>query len=169
MEARGVEPLSENLKARASPSAVYVLGFPPSDSHKQDSGFGSFINADSTQSFVESVPCLYDADCLRRRRLRVDGSRVRRLRVNCCYSQLLFIPILWQFGAAARFSRILNPRRNQIRPRILVSALSRASCARFRAPRRAFAYRRACRSSFCPCTPQAALSFARPSGIRSMV
>ncbi len=125
VEARGVEPLSENLKARASPSAVYVLGFPRLDSHKQDSGFGSFISADSTQSFVGSVPCLYDADCLRRRRLRVDGNRIKRLQQNCYYSQLFFIPILWQFGAAARFPRILNPRRNQIRPHYVQRSFSR--------------------------------------------
>ena len=76
MEARGVEPLSENPTPRASPSAVCVLGFPSWDFRRQNSHYGSFINAGSAQSFAEPVPCLYDAGGLRRRRLRVD---VRRL------------------------------------------------------------------------------------------
>jgi len=33
VEARGVEPLSEGSETQASPSAVSVLTFPPSDSH----------------------------------------------------------------------------------------------------------------------------------------
>ena len=76
MEARGVEPLSENPTKRASPSAVRVLGFPSTDSREQDSAYGSFINAGPLQSFIGPVPCLYDADGLRRRRLRVDDRRL---------------------------------------------------------------------------------------------
>lgn len=44
VEPRGVEPLSEDQTSKVSPSAVYVLTFPPSDSHRQDSDFSSFIN-----------------------------------------------------------------------------------------------------------------------------
>lgn len=109
VEARGVEPLSENPTKRASPSAVRVLGFPSADSREQDSAYGSFINAGPLQSFIEPVPCLYDAGGLRRRRLRVDGHRIKRRRRNCRYSQLLFFPILGQIGAAARFSSPLSP------------------------------------------------------------
>ena len=44
VEARGVEPLSEDQTARISPSAVCVLTFPPPVSHRRDAGFSSFIN-----------------------------------------------------------------------------------------------------------------------------
>ena len=76
MEARGVEPLSENPRPKASPSAVCVLNFPSEGSRRRDRALGSFISADAAQSFAASVPCLYDAGGLRRRRLRVDGSRL---------------------------------------------------------------------------------------------
>ena len=79
VDPRGVEPLSESRIARASPSAVYVLTFPPSNSHRQDSDFSSFIKSHRPQSLRRLVPCLYHAGGLRRRRLRVD---VRRL--SCC-------------------------------------------------------------------------------------
>ena len=72
VDPRGVEPLSESRIARASPSAVYVLTFPLSDSHRQDSDFSSFINSHRPQSLRRLVPCLYHAGGLRRRRLRVD-------------------------------------------------------------------------------------------------
>lgn len=80
VEPRGVEPLSEDQKTRASPSAVYVLTFPLPGSHRQDSGFSSFIKSRFPQSFEKLVPCYYDADGLRRRRLRVDD---RRLSCDC--------------------------------------------------------------------------------------
>ena len=72
VEPRGVEPLSEGQTTRASPSAVCVLTFPPVDSRRQDSPFSSFIKSHRPQSLRRLVPCLYDADGLRRRRLRVD-------------------------------------------------------------------------------------------------
>ena len=72
VEPRGVEPLSEGQTTRASPSAVCVLTFPPEDSRRQDSPFSSFIKSHRLQSLRRLVPCLYDADGLRRRRLRVD-------------------------------------------------------------------------------------------------
>ena len=76
VDPRGVEPLSEDQTTRASPSAVCVLTFPPEDSRRQDSPFSSFIKSHRPQSLRRLVPCLYDADGLRRRRLRVDDRRL---------------------------------------------------------------------------------------------
>ena len=76
VDPRGVEPLSEDQTTRASPSAVCVLTFPPVDSRRQDSPFSSFIKSHRPQSLRRLVPCLYDADGLRRRRLRVDDRRL---------------------------------------------------------------------------------------------
>ena len=76
VEPRGVEPLSEDQKTRASPSAVCILTFPPPDSHRQDSGFSSFIKSHRPQSFGRLVPCYYDVDGLRGRTLRVDDRRL---------------------------------------------------------------------------------------------
>ena len=76
VDPRGVEPLSEDQTTRASPSAVCVLTFPPKDSRRQDSPFSSFIKSHRPQSLRRLVPCLYDADGLRRRRLRVDDRRL---------------------------------------------------------------------------------------------
>ena len=76
MEPRGVEPLSEDQKTRASPSAVCVLTFPPPGSRRQDSGFSSFIRSRCPQSLRRLVPCYYDADGLRGRTLRVDDRRL---------------------------------------------------------------------------------------------
>ena len=94
MEARGVEPLSENPKQKVSPSAVRVLNFPLAGSHARDRAAGSFINAGAPQSLNAPVPCLYDAGGLRRRRLRVDGSRLGGYSVTVfvrsyCFSRFL--------------------------------------------------------------------------------
>jgi len=43
VEARGVEPLSEDIPTKASPGAASVLTFPPPGSLWQDTGFGSFM------------------------------------------------------------------------------------------------------------------------------
>lgn len=43
VEARGIEPLSENPKTQVSPSAVRVLKFPSPHAHGQAYGSGSFI------------------------------------------------------------------------------------------------------------------------------
>ena len=72
VDPRGVEPLSEDQTTRASPSAVCVLTFPPEDARRQAASFSSFIKSHRPQSLRRLVPCLYDADGLRRRRLRVD-------------------------------------------------------------------------------------------------
>ena len=76
VEPRGVEPLSEDQKTRASPSAVCVLTFPPPGSRRQDPGFSSFIKSRRPQSLRQLVPCYYDVDGLRGRTLRVDGRRL---------------------------------------------------------------------------------------------
>ena len=76
MEPRGVEPLSEDQKNRASPSAVCVLTFPPPISHRRDRGISSFIKSGRPQSLGRLVPCYYDVDGLRGRTLRVDDRRL---------------------------------------------------------------------------------------------
>lgn len=78
VEPRGVEPLSEDQKTRASPSAVRDLTFPLPGPHGRGTGFSSFIKSRRPQSFGRLVPCYYDADCLRRRRLRVDDRGLSR-------------------------------------------------------------------------------------------
>ena len=78
VEPRGVEPLSEDQLNKVSPSAVCVLTFPLPDSHKQDSGFSSFIKSHRPQSLRRLVPCFYDAADLRRRRLRGDDRGLSR-------------------------------------------------------------------------------------------
>ena len=78
VEPRGVEPLSEDQPNKVSPSAVYVLTFPLPDSHRQDSGFSSFIKSHRPQSLRRLVPCFYDAAYLRRRRLRGDDRGLSR-------------------------------------------------------------------------------------------
>ena len=75
VEARGFEPLSENLLPEASPSAVCDLKFPLTGSHRRDQASGSFISAGAAQSFAAPVPCICDAGDPRRRRLRADGNR----------------------------------------------------------------------------------------------
>ena len=73
-----VEPLSEDQTAKASPSAVCVLTFPPPDSRRRDAGFSSFIKSHPSQSLNGLVPCIDDAGDLRRRRLRADGHGLSR-------------------------------------------------------------------------------------------
>ena len=72
VEPRGVEPLSEDQTNEASPSAVCVLTFPPSGSHRRDPDISSFIKSHRPQSLRRLVPCYYDVDGLRGRTLRVD-------------------------------------------------------------------------------------------------
>ena len=76
MEARGVEPLSENPRTQASPSAVCVLTFPPAYPRRQGYAFSSFIRSRRWQSLQRLVPCLNDAGDPRRRK---PGADVRGL------------------------------------------------------------------------------------------
>lgn len=118
VEARGVEPLSENPRNQASPSAVCVLGFPLSSPRRQGHEFGSFIKSGLPQSLSKFVPRLNDAGLPRRGRLGADvrGFKPRKRILDC--SQLLFVPLMRRFRAAARFLIPQNPRRNQIRPHV---------------------------------------------------
>ena len=56
VEARGVEPLSENPMIRISPSAVCVLTFPPPPSRRQDDGLSRFINPTRGKSYPGWYP-----------------------------------------------------------------------------------------------------------------
>ena len=118
VEPRGVEPLSEDQKTRASPSAVCVLTFPPPDSRRQDSGFSSFIKSRRPQSLGRLVPCYYDVADLRGRTLRGDGRRLSGDGDNISIVSSFKFPVFRRYRAAARFSAPPHPRRNQIRPRV---------------------------------------------------
>ncbi len=72
VEARGIEPLSENPGTRASPSAVRDLTFPLPSAHGRAQGVSSFIKSHLRQSLGKLVPRLNDAGLLRRGRLRSD-------------------------------------------------------------------------------------------------
>ena len=117
VEPRGVEPLSEDQKNRASPSAVCVLTFPPLVSHRRDTGFSSFIKSGDPQSLRPLVPCYYDVDGLRGRTLRVDDRRLSGESYVSVVVSYCFSPLLGGSGSAARFSAPPHPRRNQLRPR----------------------------------------------------
>ena len=56
VEARGVEPLSENLSTAFSTSVAYVYTFPPHSPHRQGLCFSSFIIHLSPQSLSADVP-----------------------------------------------------------------------------------------------------------------
>ena len=92
VEPRGVEPLSEDQKTRASPSAVCVLTFPPPGSRRQDPGISSFIKSRRPQSLRRLVPCYYDVDGLRGRTLRVDDRRLSGDRYEVSFVSYLFFP-----------------------------------------------------------------------------
>ena len=72
VEARGVEPLSENPNTRASPSAVCVFTFPLLHPRRQGYRVSSFIKSVRPQSLSRIVPRLCDAGDLRRGRLKAD-------------------------------------------------------------------------------------------------
>ena len=58
MEARGVEPLSEDSATRASPSAAYVLEFPHVHAHRQAYTISSFINPTCGKAYAGWFPTL---------------------------------------------------------------------------------------------------------------
>ena len=170
MEPRGVEPLSEDQKTRASPSAVCILTFPPPDSHRQDSGFSSFIKSHRPQSLRRLVPCFFDADDLRRRRLRVDDRRLSGESYVIVVVSSICFPLSGGTGPPLASLSLRIPVETKIRPRAgsepltrsFPSNSARAACARCRAWRRAWPCRRACRTASCPCTAPAPASCARP-------
>ena len=57
VEAAGVEPASENIFTRASPSAVCDSEFPPLQVHKQPHKFGSFIMHACGKAYAGHVHC----------------------------------------------------------------------------------------------------------------
>ena len=162
VEARGVEPLSENPRIRCSPSAVCALTFPPPRSRRQDRGMSSFIKSHPGQSLAGLVPRFYDAGDLRRGRLKAGAHGIRPRERNYSYCQLMFnFPLIGSSGLP------LADRTLQIPVEAIFAPMSRvipdrAWTARFRAERRAWPCRRACRSSSCPCTRPAEASSARP-------
>lgn len=177
VEPRGVEPLSEDQKTRASPSAVCVLEFPPPNSRRQDYGLGSFIKSRRSQSFGRLVPCYYDVDGLRGRTLRVDDRRLGGDGYVIVVVSYFLFPFLGGSGPPLASLSLRIPVETKIRPHVgsepltrsfdPFSNFARAESARYRAWRRAWPCRRACRTASCPCTAPAPASCARPSGTRS--
>ena len=118
VEPRGVEPLSEDQKTRASPSAVCVLTFPPPGSRRQDSGFSSFIKSRRPQSLRRLVPCFYDADGLRRRRLRVDDRRLGGDSYVIVVVSSICFPLSGGTGPPLASLSLRIPVETKIRPRV---------------------------------------------------
>ena len=58
VEARGIEPLSENLSTGPSTSVVDDLKFPPRSPHQQGRRFGSFINPACGKAYAGWFPTL---------------------------------------------------------------------------------------------------------------
>ena len=118
VEPRGVEPLSEDQTTRASPSAVCVLTFPLPNSRRQDSGFSSFIKSRRPQSLRRLVPCYYDADGLRRRRLRVDDRRLGGESYVIVVVSSFKFPLLGGSGPPLTSLSLRMPAETKIRPRV---------------------------------------------------
>ena len=144
VEARGVEPLSENPRTRASPSAVCDLTFPLPDSRRQDSGFSSFIKSRRSQSLERLVPCLNDAGYLRRRKLRADvrGLRPRKLRYRSC--QFILVPVV---EAVQGCRSLLKSSRSPSKPNTPPYKMRRAQSSIGRRPMRSLMCRSMSRSA----------------------
>ena len=118
VEARGVEPLSEDSATRASPSAVCVLKFPHARAHRQARAIGSFMNPTCGKAYAGWFPTLMTPST---RAVGSPGStggiKPRPARSwNRCYSQLLFFPLLRGSGPRLASRTTDNPRRNQYAP-----------------------------------------------------
>ena len=68
VEARGIEPLSEDRITGISPSAGRILDFPCPSACERAMGLGSFILPASPQSLGGPVPHINDAACQSRER-----------------------------------------------------------------------------------------------------
>ena len=68
VEARGIEPLSEDRITGFSPSAERILDFPCPSACERAMGLGSFILPASPQSLGGPVPHINDAACQSRER-----------------------------------------------------------------------------------------------------
>ena len=130
MEARGVEPLSENPRTQASPSAVCVLTFPPARPRRQGHAFSSFIKSRRSQSLERLVPCLNDAGDPRRRKPGADVRGLGRESYVIVVVSSFKFPLLRRSRAAARFSNPPDPRRNQIRPLVKAELTDQSSSRR---------------------------------------
>ena len=167
VEPRGVEPLSEDQKTRASPSAVCVLTFPPPVSRRQDPGISSFIKSRRPQSLRRLVPCYYDVDGLRGRTLRVDDRRLSGESYVIVVVSYFLFPLSGGSGPPLASLSLRIPVETKYGPRWMGIddgriSLAPAWSARCRAGRRAWPCRRACRRASCPCTAPAPASCARP-------
>ena len=95
VEVRGVEPLSEGMPNRFSPSAVEDLTFPPVYVPRRAYTFSSFILRASSQSFDGLVP--HDHDAGNRIRGQFGPTRGIKPRKTIRYCQLLFFPVVARF------------------------------------------------------------------------
>ena len=89
VEARGIEPLSENLSEGLSTSVAYALTFPLMRAHKQAGNRSSFIISHAAQSFATLVPHITDARFRKRGHLRADGCRLMQQLSLCYLCQLI--------------------------------------------------------------------------------
>ena len=155
VEVWGVEPQSENQTNTVSPSAVYVLTFPPSSSHRQDIDFGSFMRCHCRQSLGQIGFLLLLSRCSHAAekawgRLGALRPRVLQMQKKNSYCQFVFCPVVRRFRAAARFCAPPYSRRNQYTP--IISHSVRAWNGLYPAAHPASPCRRACHRAFCPCT-----------------
>lgn len=75
VEVRGVEPLSEDLSTRISPSAAAVQVFPFLLPRQRGNRSGSFIDPASRKALAGSFPILNDARICNDRSLQADALR----------------------------------------------------------------------------------------------
>lgn len=75
VEVRGVEPLSEDLSTRISPSAAAVQVFPFLLPRRRGNRSGSFIDPASRKALAGSFPILNDARICNDRSLQADALR----------------------------------------------------------------------------------------------
>ncbi len=162
MEVWGVEPQSESQTARASPSADHVLTFPPPNRHGRRYGISSFINSGPPQSLSGTVPCFCDADCLRRRRLRVDVHGLSRESYVIVVVSSLFVPLLGGTGPPLATQVLRAPVETSTPPCRGLFNPARQRRAQCPGRCRAWPCRRACRRASCPCTARSPSSFSRP-------
>ena len=89
VEARGIEPLSENSGLQVSPSAGRVLKFPLTNAPCRAFAVGSFMIPASSQSFDAPVPHINDAEGLSRERLRSTRCIKQRKQIRYCQFDLI--------------------------------------------------------------------------------
>ena len=115
VEARGIEPLSEDSATQVSPSTGSVLNFPWSNAHSQAYDLGSFMIPTTPQSLSGSVPHINDAGDSSRERL--SPTRCIKQRKQIRYCQLILSFRLLRDQKTRLASRASDdPRRNQYAP-----------------------------------------------------